>query len=213
MISLFIDTSNFRLIVGVVDERENVICSYYNEILKSDLSVKALDVIKECIDNANIRPIDIDKIYIVNGPGSFTGIRIGVTIAKVFAWSLNKKIIPISSLEVLASTNVLSDYVVSMIDARRGYVYAGIYDKDLNTYMPDKYISIEELSKEMPNNSVIISDDDIDMENVNKPDIDLLKVINKHKNDEGINPHEIVPSYLKITEAEANLKNKDDKRN
>ena len=212
MMSLFIDTSNFRLVVGVVDEKDNVVCSYYNEVLKSDLSVKVLEIIKECIDKANIRPNDIDKIYIVNGPGSFTGIRIGVTIAKTFAWSLDKKIIPISSLEVLASDNQDSDYVVSMIDARRGCVYAGIYDKHLNAYIPDKYISLEELYKKVPKNSIYVSDDEIDVEGIKKPSIDILKVINKHKCDNGVNPHELVPSYLKITEAEANLKEKNDKR-
>ena len=212
MMSLFIDTSNFRLIVGVVDESRNIICTYHDDALKSDLSVKVLDVIKECIDKSNIRPNDIDKIYIVNGPGSFTGVRIGVTIAKVFAWSLNKKVIPISSLEVLASTDSDKDYVVSMIDARRDCVYAGIYDKDLNSYMSDKYISLEDLNNKIPKNSLIVSDDDINMDNITKPNINILKVINKHKEDEGVNPHELVPVYLKITEAEANLKSKNDKR-
>ena len=212
MMSLFIDTSNFRLIVGVVNESENTVCTYYDDMLKSDLSVKVLEVIKECIDNANIRPNDIDKIYVVNGPGSFTGIRIGVTIAKVFAWSLNKKVVPISSLEVLASGDTDKDYIVSMIDARRNCAYAGIYDKQLNSYMKDKYISLEELNKEIPKNSLIVSDDDINMEGIKKPSINILRVINKHKKDEGINPHELVPSYLKMTEAEANLKNKNDKR-
>lgn len=212
MMSLFIDTSNFRLIVGVVDESRNIVCTYHDDVLKSDLSVKVLDVIKECIDKSNIRPNDIDKIYIVNGPGSFTGVRIGVTIAKVFAWSLNKKVIPISSLEVLASTDSDKDYVVSMIDARRDCVYAGIYDKDLNSYMSDKYISLEDLNNKIPKNSLIVSDDDINMDNITKPNINILKVINKHKEDEGVNPHELVPAYLKITEAEANLKSKNDKR-
>ena len=46
MMSLFIDTSNFKLIVGVIDEKENKVCSYYNDVLKSDLSEKALVIIK-----------------------------------------------------------------------------------------------------------------------------------------------------------------------
>ena len=208
--SLFIDTSNFKLIVGVINEKDNKVCSYYNDVLKSDLSEKALVVIKECIDKAKIRPIDIDKIYVVNGPGSFTGVRIGVTIAKTYGWSLNKKVIPVSSLEVLSSCDTNAKYVASLIDARRGYVYAGIYDNSLKVYRKDKYIDLEEFKRIIPKDSIIVSDDDI--EGVEKPNINILKVVNKHKDDTGINPHELVPSYLKITEAEANLK-KNDKRN
>ena len=210
MMSLFIDTSNFKLIVGVINEKDNKVCSYYNDVLKSDLSEKALVVIKECIDKAKIRPIDIDKIYVVNGPGSFTGVRIGVTIAKTYGWSLNKKVIPVSSLEVLSSCDTNAKYVASLIDARRGYVYAGIYDNSLKVYRKDKYIDLEEFKRIIPKDSIIVSDDDI--EGVEKPNINILKVVNKHKDDTGINPHELVPSYLKITEAEANLK-KNDKRN
>ena len=210
MMSLFIDTSNFKLIVGVINEKDNKVCSYYNDVLKSDLSEKALVVIKECIDKAKIRPIDIDKIYVVNGPGSFTGVRIGVTIAKTYGWSLNKKVIPISSLEVLSSCDTNAKYVASLIEARRGYVYAGIYDNSLKVYRKDKYIDLEEFKRIIPKDSIIVSDDDI--EGVEKPNINILKVVNKHKDDTGINPHELVPSYLKITEAEANLK-KNDKRN
>lgn len=207
--SLFLDTSNFKLIVGIIDEENNKVVSYYNEEVKGDMSSKALCVVRDLIEKSKLIPDDIDKIYIVNGPGSFTGIRIGVTIAKVFAWSLNKKIIPISSLEVLASTNCDTEYVVSMIDARRKCVYAGIYDKELNTYMEDKYISLEELETKLPNSYTYVSDDDIESLNLKESNIDLLKIINKHKNDEGTNPHHLNPNYLKITEAEANLKKND----
>lgn len=210
MISLFIDTSNFRLIVGVVSEKENKILSYYNENLNSDLSVKVLDVVKTCIENAEITPNDVDKIYAVNGPGSFTGIRIGVTIAKTFAWALNKEVIPISSLEVIASTNCSTKYIVPMIDARRDCVFAGIYDNDLNVVMEDKYISLEELKKESPLDITYISDDIFDSIEVSLPNVDILKVINKHKNDKSVEPHHLKPSYLKITEAEANLNKKND---
>ena len=118
MMSLFIDTSNFRLIVAVVDELSNKVISYYNEKLSGDLSVKVFDVIQTCIEQANIKPREIEKLYCVTGPGSFTGVRIGVTICKTFAWSLNKKVIPISSLEVLSSTNTNYKTIVGAIDAR-----------------------------------------------------------------------------------------------
>lgn len=209
MMSLFIDTSNFKLVIGVINEESNTLISYYNEELNSDLSSKALDVIKECIEKATITPRDIDKIYVVVGPGSFTGVRIGVTIAKTFAWALNKKVVPLSSLEVLSSTKVNTDYVVSMIDARRECVFAGVYDKNLKPFMEDTYISLNELMEKVPSSYTLISDDDFENYTVEKSNIDIIKVVEKHKNDEGVNPHSLVPSYLKITEAEANLKNND----
>lgn len=212
MISLFLDTSNFRLVVGVVDEKENKILSYYNEKLSGNLSAKIFEVIKYCIDSANIKPINIDKVYCVNGPGSFTGVRIGVTICKTFAWTLNKKVIPISSLEVLASTNEEFDIIVGAIDARRNCVFAGAYDKQLNEVINDKYISVEDLKLELGSRKYcVIADDEIEgLDNIYKPNLDILKVINKHKNDEDVNPHKLNPNYLKITEAEANLKKKND---
>ena len=157
MISLLLDTSNFKLVVAVVDEDKNEVLSYYNEKLNSDLSVKVFEVIKQCIDNANIIPNDIDKIYSITGPGSFTGVRIGVTICKTFAWTLNKKVIPISSLELLASTNTNYELNVAMIDARRDCVYAGVYDNELNTVIEDRYISIEQLLLELDNQGICTS--------------------------------------------------------
>lgn len=209
MISLLLDTSNFKLVVAIVDEEKNEVLSYYNEKLNGDLSVKVFEVIKQCIDNANIIPNDIDKIYSVTGPGSFTGVRIGVTICKTFAWTLNKKVIPISSLELLASTNTDYELNVAMIDARRDCVYAGVYDTELNTIIEDRYVSIEQLLLELKDKNYILITDD-DFENINKINskIDILKVINKHKNDVSVNPHSLNPTYLKITEAEAKLQTK-----
>ena len=104
MISLFIDTSNSRLVIGLINENKNEIISYYNEKVNNDISSKIFGVIENCVDGSGYNPKDIDKIYVATGPGSFTGVRIGVTIAKTFAWSLNVKVIPISSLEILASS-------------------------------------------------------------------------------------------------------------
>lgn len=208
MMSLFLDTSNFRLTVGVINEKDNSIKTFYSDELHGDLSVKIFEVIQECINGAEILPTDIEKIYAVTGPGSFTGVRIGVTIAKTFAWAKNIIVVPISSLETLASTPFETDYIVPMIDARRDCVYAGIYDKNVETIMADSYISLESLKNNLPKEGTctFVTDDNINyFDNILKSNIDILKIVNKHKNDKAVNPHELNPRYLKMTEAEANL--------
>ena len=95
-------------------------------------------------DTCNISPIDLDKIFVVTGPGSFTGIRVGLTVVKVMAWTLKIPVVPISSLEVIAS-GTPSDNNVALIDARRGYVFAGEYNKRLNNIDPDRYILLSEI--------------------------------------------------------------------
>ncbi|MEG1146123.1 MAG: tRNA (adenosine(37)-N6)-threonylcarbamoyltransferase complex dimerization subunit type 1 TsaB [Bacilli bacterium] len=212
MKSIFLDTTTSNLIVAIIDEEKNEIISYYNEKLTCDLSTKVMTVIKESFENSNLKPNEIDKIYSVNGPGSFTGVRIGVTICKTYSWTLGIKVIPISSLEVLASSSTNTKYKVALIDARRDCVYAGVYDKDLNCVLEDQYLSIQELySKINIDECTFISNDLIkEINNLIEPKIDIIKIINKHKNDDPILAHNLNPKYLKITEAEANLKKKND---
>lgn len=208
MISLVIDTCNSNLTVALI--RNNSILSIYNERIFTDLSTKIFPVMQEVFIKANIEPKDIDTIFVANGPGSFTGIRIGVTVAKTYAWALNKKIIPFSSLEMMATTKVNEDYIVPVIDARRDYVYAGIYNEHLDNIMKDTYIGIEDLKQGLQGKSYkIISYDEFSgLETIN-PELNVLKIVEKHKNDNGTNPHSLNPNYLKLTEAEMNLKKND----
>lgn len=188
MISLFIDTCTSNLTIAII--KNNQILSSFSQKIDTDMSAKFFPVMQDIFNKAEISPKDVDLIYVVNGPGSFTGIRIGVTIAKTYAWTLNKKIIPISSLEVMASTKVSEEYIVPVIDARRDYVYAGIYDEHLDIIMQDNYISIESLKEKLKNKShKFISYDSLDSIEIGKPEIDFIKIINKHKNEQGINPH------------------------
>ena len=198
MISLFIDTSISFPTISLI--RDNVVLYEFHEEIKSDMSSKILPIIDEGLKKSNLTLNSINNIFVVTGPGSFTGVRIGVTIAKTIAWALNKKIIPISSLEFMASTKANKDYIISMIDARRGNVFAGIYTNTLDCVMKDTLISVEELLKDKSDNYELLSYDNI--LNVIKPVPSVIKIINKHINDEGINPHELKPNYLKLTEAE-----------
>ena len=203
MISLFLNTSVDFLSVAIVKD-DVVLDSFYTK-LNNDLSKITLSVIDDMLNRLSISKRDINRIVCVNGPGSFTGLRIGVTIAKVWAYSLNIDIVGVSSLYVL-STGVEGDYIVPIIDARRGYVYAGIYDKNYNVVMEDCYISLEELS-----NRVIDLDSDVIYVSSNGfngsieyvPDID--KVFKYLDMDNVSDSFSFVPNYLKRVEAEEKL--------
>jgi len=205
MINLLIDTSTSNLTVSILNN-QNILYKYQETIL-SDMSSKLLPIIDKGLKDNNLTLKDIDKIFVVHGPGSFTGIRVGVTVAKTIAWALKKDIIPLSSLELIATTSTSKKYIVPMIDARRSNVFAGIYDNNLNCIKEDKLISIEELNN-LNNDYEFVSYDKINLDNIIKPSIEILKIVNKHINDKGINPHNLNPNYLKLTEAEENkLKN------
>lgn len=205
MIYLFIDTSISYPTISLINDNK-VLFEFHDEI-KSDMSSKILPIIDDALTNNNLSLNLVDKLFVVTGPGSFTGLRIGVTIAKTIAWALNKKIIPLSSLEYMASTNTDKKYVVPMIDARRGNVFAGIYDNNLKLVKKDSLTNLDDLLKDINDDQyALLSYDSIN--NSVKPKPDVIKVINKHLNDVSINPHEIKPNYLKLTEAEENrLKN------
>ncbi len=205
MKNLLIDTTTSNITVSILDNLN--ILSQYHEYINLDIASKIITIIDNCLTNSNLKMQDIDNIYVVNGPGSFTGIRIGVTIGKVIAWSLNKKIIPISSLELMSTTQTNKKYIIPMIDARRGNVFGAIYDTNLNCIKDDSLISLDELLSNKDSNYELVSYDNLDI-NVVKPKINVSKIIEKHINDEGINPHKLKPNYLKLTEAEENkLKN------
>ena len=203
MISLLIDTTTSNITVSIVKD-QNILYKYQENIL-SDMSSKILPIIDSGLKESKLTLEDIDKIFVANGPGSFTGIRVGVTVAKTIAWALKKDIIPLSSLELMATTNTPKKYIVPIIDARRGNVFAGIYDTEINLIKEDKLINLKELIAELNDDYEFISYDNINLDAI-KPNIDILKIINKHINDQGINPHNSNPNYLKLTEAEENRK-------
>ena len=190
---LFINSATANLVVAILIDGK--ITYLYDNNDDKDASSKIMPAIDEAFKLSNIAPKEIDKIFVVNGPGSFTGIRVGLTVAKVMGYSLNIPVIPISSLEFMCSGY---DYdVMGLINARRGYVYAGGYDKDLNSIYKDCYILFDDVSSNMK----YVSYDKFDFE-VLFPKFDLLKIIKKHENDVVQNVHSINPNYLKLTEAE-----------
>lgn len=203
---LYIDTSSSFLYTGIVEDN-NLVCECQKEF-GHELSKEALPEIAKLFEGNNINPKDIDKIIVVNGPGSFTGIRIGVTIAKIYAWSLSIPITTITSLEAMMVSSKNTSYHVPLIDARRGYVFGAIYDGDYEQYLKPQHIKLEDLIQKLENieNYIFITNDDIEIEG-NKEEYhpDIAKIVKFFENKETINPHAVNPEYLKLTEAEEKM--------
>jgi tRNA threonylcarbamoyladenosine biosynthesis protein TsaB len=204
MICFYIDTTSNYLYTGL--SKDNLLLIERKLNLAHDLSTFALDEVRKMFNEANVDVHDEDKIIVVNGPGSFTGIRIGVTIAKLYAYLLKKDITTISSLEAMNVSNKEDCLHVPIINARRGYVFGAIYNND-EVVLEEQYMTIEKLKLVLMGINkkyVFISNDKFNDLEVVGYDPDILKIINTFKNREPINPHFVNPIYLKLTEAEEN---------
>ncbi len=89
--------------------------------------------INEVLEQANINREHLDGIVVSKGPGSYTGLRIGVSAAKGLAYALEKPLLSVSTLEVLAQQVAIEEgVIVALLDARRMEVYAAVFDKNYN---------------------------------------------------------------------------------
>ena len=202
---LYIDTSSSYLYTAIVED--NKLLGEVKEEFGQSLSEVALPKIVSVFTENNIKPEQIDKIIVVNGPGSFTGIRIGITIAKVYSWSLNIPITTITSLEAMMLSNEKAAYKVPVIDARRQYVFGAIYDSNNRQILKPQHIKIEDLKQQMAsldNYVVITNNEDLeeDFDNIEAYNPNILKIVEYFKDKEPLNPHAVNPDYLKLTEAE-----------
>lgn len=103
-----------------------------------------------CVEGAGIQLANVDAICVSKGPGSYTGLRIGVSSAKGLAYGLDKKLLSINSLEILVQTQLNKGYdlIIPMIDARRMEVYTALYDGAGNKLTETEAKVIDETSFE-----------------------------------------------------------------
>lgn len=205
MISLFIDTSMANVSISIV--KDGKILSIIQEEIPNEHSKYATSYVKKVIDDAGIDANDVDKILVVNGPGSFTGVRIGVTIAKTYGYLINKNIIPVSSLKSLAISSNKNEIVMSVISANRSNYYVGIYDSEYNELISEQFVNANRLLELMNEYKPYIVSNDFNVLGVykiNKVNLDILKIVEYYKNKDSVNYHALVPNYLKLPQAMEN---------
>ena len=202
MISLFIDTSFSNVSISIVED--NKILSLIERSIPNMHSVYTTKFVKDVLDEAGLDANQLDNIMVVNGPGSFTGIRIGVTIAKTYGYLINKDLTLISSLKSLAISSKYEDKIMCLIPANKYSYYVAIYDKEYNTVLPECCIKKEEvLTLCNKYNPYIASVDTsvIGKYKINKSNLDILKIVNYYLDKEKVNYHGALPNYLKLPQA------------
>jgi len=209
MICLFFDTSSDLLKVSLI--KDNKIIFDKELHTKNDHSSYLVPTIDEAFKSNNIDFKELDEIIVGNGPGSFTGTRISIAVAKTYAFSFNIPVYMISSLEELIYNNDGYDFYVPIIEEKKENLYFSIFDKDKKRVMDDTYSSTEYMYKkleELDGKILLISLSDKEYEKYDtvKASINALNIMkNIDVNNEKVNPHLLKPNYIKKIEAEAKL--------
>lgn len=144
---LAIDSSSLVASVSLIDD--TTIIAEYTINLKKTHSQTLLPMIDEIVSMTGIDKKEIEAIAVTDGPGSFTGLRIGAATAKGLAFALNIPIIGVSTIEAMAyNFNHCNKLICPIMDARRNQVYTGIYEcqnEELTELLPPCAISVHEL--------------------------------------------------------------------
>lgn len=117
-----------------------------------------LPMIDSCLAKAGMTVGDVDVFCVVHGPGSFTGIRIGVCTAKGLAHATGKHIVEVSALDCLRAGAPAAQKVCALMDARAGRVYAAAW-KDGEKFLPDCASTVEEVLLALPEDGFFFTGD------------------------------------------------------
>lgn len=140
MISLVMDTSNSYLAVGLF--KDNMCLEAFQEKGSRRQSEKAIPTLKEVLDRHHIALKDVNEMIITSGPGSYTGVRVAMTIAKTLAAVSDVKIKSVSSLAAYAGMN----QAFSVIDARGHKVFVGVYENGL-PLIKEQVVALEDFAQ------------------------------------------------------------------
>lgn len=202
MISLFIDTSLLNVSISVVKDGHTL--SLISKSVPNMHSIYTTSFLKHALDDAKISPKEIDEIYVVDGPGSFTGLRIGVTIAKTYGYIIKKDITPVSTLKAYAISSKDNYPIMSIIPANKTHYYIGIYNENFDSIVPEQFASYDRVLELITKyNPILVGVDNYFLSDfkVNKVELDIPKIINYYKNKEKVNYYKLVPNYLKLPQA------------
>ena len=188
MKQLFLDTSNQYLYLAVIENGS--ILFEHKQIGNNNHSETLISVIETCFSENKITVDEIDEIYVGRGPGSYTGVRVACTVAKVLAYSKNIKLKSFSSLDFLLTTNFQDGLIVLKMDARRGFSYAKVLNisDDIEIVLDEIFIETAKLEEDY-HNALFITNE--------ASNFNPLLILNKKLYQDIEDIHSFVPTYLR----------------
>ena len=223
MLLLAFETSAKAAGAALFDEHKLLAECYQNTGMthSQTLLVMAEDLLKQIGKTA----ADVTAVAVAAGPGSFTGVRIGVAAAKGFAWAKELPCYGVSTLEAMAlSLGIFEGTVCACMDARRAQVYNGLFsvkNGEISRISEDRAISIADLSAELQNiqGPVYLVGDGAELVKrtlTDLPDLILPAEHRRHQRATGVglaalkqiaagmdaDPNALTPNYLRLSQAE-----------
>ena len=219
---LAIDTSNRPLSVAVLEDTQILATTTTN--VGRNHSSTLLPIIEQAMAQAQVVPDELDRVVVAAGPGSYTGLRIGVTTAKTLAFTLDKALVGVSSLAVLAGNVVTEGQLVApLFDARRDNIFTGLYRIENQrpvAVIADQHISVTEWCQRLVecNEPITFIGSDVDQyapvlqssladrfvraaPQLNLPQATVLGLLGQTMAPVA-EIHNFVPNYLRLTQAE-----------
>lgn len=195
MYTLLIDTHDKDILVCIY--KDGKVLKKIGKTSPNNHSNIVMPMLSKLFDDINIKANDLNQIIVINGPGSFTGVRVGVTIAKTMAYCLNIPIKTISSLDMYAVSNNTNKNKLVLIHDFKG-AYACFYSKDNKIVNGPFYMSNNSLNKYLEDNnySEFIVDNKIDLDKLYLYSLNIKNTIS----------HNVNPLYIKEIDALKNDK-------
>ena len=192
MITVLLDSSNTNLSVGIA--KDNLLLDYISYEAWQRQSEYMIVELNKLLEKHNIQKEDIKEVIVAKGPGSYTGVRIAITIAKTIAVALDAKLYAVSSLRVQKDGVRPS---ICLINARSGRSYVGVYE-DQKILLDDCIMKNDEVMnyiKDHPDYSVCGETKYLNVEGVMANN--LQEMLNLKDSLESINPLSLKPVYMK----------------
>lgn len=138
---LAFDTSSKALSLAILEDKQILAETTIN--IKKNHSITLMPAIDFLMNSLDMKPTDLDRIAVAQGPGSYTGLRIAVATAKTLAHTLKIELVGVSSLQALVPEQV-EGLVIPVMDARRNNVYAGFYQSG-QAVRPEAHLPLAEV--------------------------------------------------------------------
>jgi len=183
MFTLFLDTHGEIITISLYNEEKIITKTQESEYSHA---VYVVPMIKSILEENNITVKDIKNIVAVNGPGSFTGLRIGLSVAKTMAYSIGIPIYLISSLSAYLVSDESDRDKACILEDNKGY-YISVFNKDNECLVDECYVENKDKYKDIYSVPLVI---------------DVKKVIDFALKDQAVDAHLVRANYVKKIEVE-----------